>query len=174
MVEALGVELDPSGYRLGEPGAQPDDPHDEYQGVGVDPRERSAAPRPRGSFPWRVATDPLLLIALRALLAGLLGLRRSALDEPDRDEDEQGELEVLGLPVLHHGLAEGGRSQVVAEPDRGRVVLDLVLVEGVEPRDRLAHQRGQEQEQEAQGEPIVRGESPDPRAHWWRNPISEK
>jgi hypothetical protein len=78
-----------------------------------------------------------------------------------------------GLPVLHHGLAEGRRGQVGAERDLGRVVLDLVLVEGVVARDRLRAQRQQEDGEEEEGDPVLIGELAEP-AHWCRNPISEK
>src|SRR3712207_7429882 len=51
---------------------------------------------------FRSRADLLLGVALAALLARLLGLGRAALHEPDRAEDEQRELQVLRLPVLHH------------------------------------------------------------------------
>ena len=59
-------------------------------------------------------------------------------DEPDRREDEDGELEELRLPVLHHGLAEVGRGDVAGPRDRAPAVLDLLLVVDLVPGERLA------------------------------------
>jgi hypothetical protein len=43
-----------------------------------------------------VRADPLVLIGLRAGLVDLLGLRRPALDEPDRGDDVEEERHRLG------------------------------------------------------------------------------
>jgi hypothetical protein len=53
-----------------------------------------------------VAADPLVLVGLRTGFLDLLRLGRASLHEPDRREDDQAELEELGLPVLHHVAAE--------------------------------------------------------------------
>jgi hypothetical protein len=113
-----------------------------------------------------MAAEPLLPVALEALLAQLLRLGGAALNEPDRDEDVQRELEVLRLPVLRHRLAVRRRGDVVAEGDRRRVVLGLVGVERVVAGDRLAGQGEQEERQEAEREPVLVGEVAEARAHW--------
>jgi hypothetical protein len=108
-----------------------------------------------------VLAHPLLLVGLAPALAELLRLGRPALEQPDRQQDEQRELQVLRLPVLHHPDAELGRGDVAQEGDPGVAVAVLVLVEVGLPGDRLEHQRGEEQAEEDERQSVV----PDERAH---------
>jgi hypothetical protein len=49
-----------------------------------------------------MAPDLLLLVRLAAGLVERLGLGRALLQQPDREEDVEQELQVLRLPVLGH------------------------------------------------------------------------
>src|SRR3954468_23760436 len=101
VVELVGVVDDAAGDELGEPGPDPDGRHDQHQRVRVQAEPPAAGADPaRGVGPC-VRADLLLLVGLGALPAERLGLRRPALHEEDRREDEQRELQVLRLPVLH-------------------------------------------------------------------------
>lgn len=108
-----------------------------------------------------VRAEQLVPVAAQALVAGLLGLRGPALDEPDGRRDEQEELQVLGLPVLRdvHDERRGGDELEVA--DAGFPVAGLLLVVGDQPHDRLRRQRHEEQSAEEEAEPMV-GQFPHP------------
>ena len=58
-----------------------------------------------------MAPHLLALVGFPARVVELLRLRRAPLQEPDRGEDVQRELEVLRLPVLEHRLAELGETR---------------------------------------------------------------
>jgi hypothetical protein len=88
-----------------------------------------------------VAADLLALVGLPARLVQLLRLGGSPLHQPHRGEDVEGELEVLRLPVLEHGLAELGRDQEAPERDLLAAVAQLVVVELVPSGDRLKRER---------------------------------
>jgi hypothetical protein len=101
----------------------------------------------------------------------LLGLRRPPLQEPHRHQDEQRELQVLGLPVLEEGGAEVGGDDVTAERHVRVAVAVLVLVEVGVAGDRLEHDRGQEQCQERHRQPVVLEELA--HGYWCSSPITE-
>ena len=94
--------------------------------------------------------DALRLVGLEPGLVELLRLRRAALHQPDRDHGEEGELQILGLPVLRHRLSEVRRAHVAPEADRLFAVLELLLVVKAVAGDRLTHDRQQEDREEEQ------------------------
>ena len=96
----------------------------------------------------RVPADLLVRVGPAAFLAELLRLGRAALQQPDREQDEERELEVLGLPVLEHRRGELGGHHVAAERHVRIPVPGLVLVEVRVAGHRLQHDREQEQDQE--------------------------
>ena len=115
----------------------------------------------RGDLRVGVLADLLLVVRLAAGLVELLRLRGAALQQPDRPEDEQRELQVLRLPVLHHGLTEVRRGQIAAERDRvGLLVRELrvgdrVVVELVVAGDRLKCERDEKQHPEPDRQAVV-------------------
>jgi hypothetical protein len=119
---------------------------------------------PSGAFP----ADLRILVRLRPRILDLLGLGRPSLHEPDRREDDQRELEELGLPVLHHVPAEVGRDEVAAVRDRLRVVRTLLVVVGEEAGDRLPDERQEEDREEEERQALLE----QPTAHqWWIAPM---
>jgi hypothetical protein len=116
-----------------------------------------------------VRADVLLGVGLAALLARLLGLGRALLDEPDREEDEERELQVLRLPVLGHRLREARGRQIAAQAQRLRGLAGHLGMPGLEvvvlvpARDRLADQRGQEEGEEGEAEALLAQQA----AHQW-------
>jgi hypothetical protein len=83
------------------------------------------------------------------------------LHEPHARQDEDRELQVLRLPVLHHRPAERRRRHVAPQRQRLRLLVEqfgvgdlLVVVERV-ARDRLGHEQNEEQHEEEQGQPVV-------------------
>ena len=101
-----------------------------------------------------VLADALVLVGFEADLVGFLGLGRSALDQPDGAEDEQRELQVLGLPVLEHVDAELGRAHIAPQRDRVAVVGELDRVEVGVPDERLRDQRAEKERAESEAEPV--------------------
>jgi hypothetical protein len=110
-----------------------------------------------------VLADPLLRVRLQACILELLRLRRAALHEPDRREDDQAELEKLGLPVLHHVAPELGGHEEPPVGVRLAAVRALLLVEVVQAGERLADEREREDHQEEEREALLL----DPGAHQW-------
>jgi hypothetical protein len=112
-----------------------------------------------------VPANLLLLVALGPRLVELLRLGRPALQEPHGHQHEQRELEVLGLPVLHHRVAEVRREDVAAQRDELRVLVvhervrGLFVVVEVVPDDRLEHQADQEDRQEEERQARVLDEA---------------
>jgi hypothetical protein len=100
-------------------------------------------------------SDLLVLVRFAPALIELLRLRRAALKEPHREQEEERELEVLRLPVLHHVDAELGRHDVARQRHLGIAVADRLFVEVRVPRDGLAHQGGEEQQQEDDREAVL-------------------
>jgi hypothetical protein len=83
------------------------------------------------------------------------------LDEVDRGQDVEHELEVLRLPVLHDRLAEGGGGDVALERDglgflsEKVSVGDLAGVEGALARHGLPGEREEEDREEEERQPVV-------------------
>src|SRR5687768_10942395 len=118
-----------------------------------------------------MAAEPLLLVALRAFLARLLRLRRTPLDQPDGREDVEEELQVLRLPVLHHVHAERRGRHVLPQRHRLEAVGHLLGVEVSCARERLPHQRDDEQSAEHKAQRVVAEEAPGLLGH---RPISPR
>src|SRR5215207_11290814 len=97
----------------------------------------------------------LHLLALQPDILDRLRLVRAALDEPDRRDDEEHELEELRLPVLEERLPVVRRGDVAAPRDRLAAVLELLLVVRGAPCDRLAERRREEEREEEQREAVV-------------------
>jgi hypothetical protein len=92
--------------------------------------------------------NELLRVRFLSRVLRTLGLVGASLDQPDRGEDEEGELQVLGLPVLHDGLAEVRRDDVAGIGDRRLAVGPLLVVERPVARDGLAEERRGEEDPE--------------------------
>src|SRR5215211_3248825 len=92
----------------------------------------------------------LHLLALQPDVLDRLRLVRAALNEPDRRDDEEHELEELGLPVLEERLPVIRGGDVAA------------------PRDRLAERRREEDREEEQREAVV----PEEALHRCRRPTA--
>jgi hypothetical protein len=114
----------------------------------------------RGRVLGRVAPEALLLLGFPAHVAERLRLVRPLLHEPDGGQDEQGELEELGLPVLEHGPAEARREHVVAPRNGLPVVEQLVRVEGVLTCEGLRHEGREEDHPEEEREAVLEEEAP--------------
>ena len=96
-------------------------------------------------------------------MAGLLGFGRAVLHEPDGGEDEEEELEVLGLPVLGDIDDEVRRGHELGPGHHHGAVRKLFLIEGDEPRDRLAEEGDDEEGCEEDAERVLADAHPDHR-----------
>src|SRR5215210_3256037 len=112
--------------------------------------------------------DLLLLVGLRALVAGLLGLRRAALHQPDGQQDVQRELQILRLPVLEDGVAEARRHDVAAQRDRRLVVGRRLVVEVLPAGHRLTGEGEREEGEEDERQRVRPEGSPH---QWWASPM---
>lgn len=124
--------------RLSKPRQQEDRPHQDEERVRVQPESYSARTCPAWRVRLEVLAQKLVLVRAHAFVAWVLGLRRSALNQPDRGEDEEEELEELGLPVLGDVDEEVGGSDELEVPDGRLVVLLQLLVRVGMAGDRLA------------------------------------
>ncbi len=84
-----------------------------------------------------------------------LRLRRSALKEKDCQHHVGGHLEELALSILVRGLAEGIRGKVLGITDSWLVVVALISIVNAEPRQVLADQGKDEQDEHRQGGTIA-------------------
>ena len=125
---------------------------------------RPPARAQRGESARAAAPTSCSASAPPTLLAGRLRLRRAPLDEPDRADDVERELQELGLPVLRRldGEARGG--QELGEGHGRLAVLALLVVVEVLPRDGLAGERREEQDEEHQRQRVVAHKPPPRRA----------
>src|SRR4051794_4442391 len=169
VVELVGVVDDAAGDELGEPRPDPDGRHDEDQRVGVHAEPPAAGPGPRRGVRPRVRADLLLLVGLGPLTAEGLGLRRAALHEEDRREDEQRELQVLRLPVLHDVDHERRGRHEAPERHRGVLVGELLVVEVAVPDERLRDEGREEDPEEEQRQRVLA----DPAPHRANAPITK-
>jgi hypothetical protein len=81
------------------------------------------------------------------------------LQQPHRQQDEERELEVLRLPVLHHGDGERRGEDVAPEADLRLHVAVLLVVEGGVARHRLEHERDRKERQEDDRETVLAQEA---------------
>ncbi len=120
-------------------------------------REPAAQPadlRPARRVGRRVRTDPLRR-GVQARILRSLRLVRPPLDEPDRRDGEQRELQELRLPVLEHRPCEV-RGDEVAAPGQGLLpVLGALGVHRPLPHERLAGDRDEKERPEEHGEAVV-------------------
>ena len=128
--------------------------HHDHQRVLVEPPAQAAHLRPA----WRVwrarARRPSAPVGLDSRLVQLLRLRRAPLQQPHREQDEESELEVLGLPVLHHGHPGRLRRDSALRDARVAVPV-LILVEVRVAGERLQGERDEEQREERERETVV-------------------
>ena len=108
--------------RLRGPGGEEDGRHHQQQRLLVDSRDGVVPAGDRRAVGRCEAADPLGSVVLEAGFVDVGRRRRASLDEPHRREHEQGELEELGLPVLHHRSAEGRRGDVLPPARAGCAV----------------------------------------------------
>src|SRR4029078_5934512 len=107
--------------------------------------------------------DALVLVRLASLVPRLLGLGRTALHEPHRQQDVERELQVLRLPVLEQRVAEARRREVPPERDRRLVVRGRLVIEVVPAGERLAGDGEHEEAEEDEREAVL----PQEAAHQW-------
>ncbi len=169
VVGPLLVQRAPAGHGLSEPRAEEDRRHHEEERVREEPAPEAArVARPRGRARPRVAAELLPVLGLDPGSVERLRLGRAALQEPDGGEDEERELEVLGLPVLEHRLPEARRDEVAGVRDGLGAVECGVLVVGPMAGDRLRDQRAGEEGEEDERERVVA----EPAHQRWASPTT--
>src|SRR6185436_17429001 len=82
-----------------------------------------------------------------------LRFRRAPLAQPHRQRDDREHGEELALPVLHRLEPELWRRHVLGRRQlRRRSVLELFVVESRRARPPMQHERGEEEEEEREGQ----------------------
>ena len=154
------VEGGPTRERLSEPRREEDESHHDEEGVRIQGEAPVLDLRPAGRIRRGVGPDSLFLVRLATDVLGRLRFVRALLDQPDGGEREGPELQPLGLPVLEHVGTEVRAPEITEKRDGLLAVLLLVLVELVEPRDRLTDEADEEQAEKEEREAVLAEEPP--------------